>query len=70
MKDHIILIRDNSELSDKVEEYIKSLNKPYLIYYSKQEEEEKELPVILAPTAISEFCGEYGFSIFKTLYKK
>jgi hypothetical protein len=66
MENYIILVRDHSELSNDAENYIKSLNKPYLVYYSDTATD-GELPVILYSLGLSEYRGDYGLNLFKEI---
>ena len=62
--DKITFIRDFSDLSSEAEDYLKELGKPYLTYYSNDE----DLPCILGTTPFSSHRGKQGFAIFKALH--
>ncbi len=65
----ILLIRDDSKLSEKVENYLKEQRIEYSLLYSN-EKEYSNLPHIIDPKLKFIPKGETGFNFYKLLKKK
>jgi hypothetical protein len=67
MNEKIVFIRDASELSNQMEEYLNSIDVPFIAYYS---DESENVPNIISQNSFSSFIGKRGFEIFKAIYSK
>ncbi len=67
-KEPLLLIRDDSDLSKKVEDFLIENKLEYNILYSNKEDIPK-LPLIYTPLGSFPLEGESGFNMFKHFYK-
>jgi len=67
-KEPLLLIRDDSDLSRKVEDFLIENKLEYNILYSNKEDIPK-LPIIFTPLGSFPYEGEKGFNIFRSFYK-
>ncbi len=63
-KEPFLLIRDDSDLSRKVEDFLIENKLEYNIFYSNKEDIPK-LPIIFTPLGSFPYEGEKGFNLFK-----
>ncbi len=67
-KELLLLIRDDSDLSKNVEDFLIKNKIEYNILYSNKEDIPK-LPLIFTPLGSSPLEGEVGFNRFKHSYQ-
>lgn len=61
----MLLIRDQSTLSQDVEKFLKENNYQYDILYSNEKE---QLPAIFEPNSSFPYTGKKGFEYFKAIH--
>lgn len=66
-KEKITLIRDDSEMSKKIEDFLKKNNFEYIVHYS---DDTVNLPIIFSSSLCYPFQGEYGVNLFINSRKK
>ena len=60
---HITLVRNSSDLSTEVENYIKDKNLEYIVLFI---DETIDVPQIMVPGSVYPLYGRPGFNMFKT----